>query len=122
MTPDLGEPFWKNIPGLGDWVRIVDVVKRGSLPRATTAFRRFLEARGHETRQVAGYVWWCRRDALKEWPEFCRGIHLGRITGRNNRQDTEARLAELDRDEFAGMDLCDIFDALLAETEGGRER
>jgi hypothetical protein len=119
MTPtaDLGEPYWRKVRGLGDWVRVVDVVRfrrpnltAAGLGSATTTLVRRLRDAGCEVR-LYGRQNFVRRKDLDLIPELESGSTaewLKRTTtkGRDRLYDLAS---EMDLD---GMDIAEVFEAL----------
>jgi len=113
MDKGLGRPFWRDIPGLGDWIRLVDVC-RASGVKANSSHRlnRFLRSRGCELRLV-GNAWYCRRSEMPAFRDFYSEV-IQNFLLRSGPRATEA-FALLDRPEFEEMELPDIFDALAED-------
>lgn len=121
MTPDLGKPFWHEIKGLGDWVYLTDLVR---------VWRGYRDRSAHyQTRQLAQVLidQGCevdgggkpdspymikRADMPKLRDAFARIIAEGIRRSGSRRQEI---LKEIDRPEFRGMELTEIFERLAED-------
>lgn len=113
----LGSPFWADLHGLGGWIPISDVVRAVGFNHGGMSGRvaGFLEKNGREVRKEPGPngMWWMRKADCRLLPEFfAQGIRK-KIKDFGEERNEALRL--LDKPEFDGMELPEIFEALAAD-------
>lgn len=121
MNDQPEKSFWHDLVGLGGWIPIVDVMRAAGLHEASIRSSQahkvstFLRSKGLPVfKQKDRNLNWMRKSDCPALTEHFANMISSRILRADRSARAEA-FEQLDREEFDGMDLVEIFDALACD-------